>query len=67
MTIYLLKDFDTFLHLLEQGIIRITFKINVTLSGPRKGKICDHRTGFDIQEKELLKLYNCYLEFKNDD
>ena len=62
MTIYLLKDFDTFLSLLEQGIIRVNFKINVNLSGPKKGKICDHGTGFDIQEKDLLKLYNYYLE-----
>lgn len=64
ITIYLLKDFDTFLSLLEQGIIRITFKINVTLSGPRKGKICDHGTGFDIQEKDLLKLYDCYSQIE---
>lgn len=62
MTIYLLKDFDTFLSLIEQGIIRVTFKINVNLSGPRKGQICDHGTGFDIQENDLLKLYNYYLE-----
>lgn len=62
MTVYLLKDFNTFLLLLEQGIIRITFKVNVTLNGPKKGKTCDHGTGFDIQEKDLLKLYNYYLE-----
>lgn len=64
MTIYMLKDFDTFITLLNQGIIRVTFKINVYLNGPKKGQICDHGTGFDIQEKDLLKLYNFYLETK---
>ena len=62
MTVYMLKNFDTFLNLLEQGIIRVTFKINVHLRGPRKGQICDHGTGFDIQEKDLLKLYNYCTE-----
>ena len=62
MTIYVLKDFNTFLSLLEQGVIRVTFKVNITLVGPKKGKTCDHGTGFDIQEKDLLKLYNYYLE-----
>ena len=64
MTIYLLKDFDTFLSLLEQGIIRVTFKINVYLNGPKKGQICDHGTGFDIQEKDLLKLFDYYSEIE---
>lgn len=60
MTIYLLKDFDTFLSLLEKGIIRVTFKINVIISGPRKGRICDHGTGFGIKEYDLPKLYDLY-------
>lgn len=60
MSIYFLKDFDTFLHLLEVGIIRITFKVNIITSGPRKGNIRDHGTGFGIKENDLLKLYNLY-------
>lgn len=60
MSIYSLKDFDTFISLLEQGVIRLTFKINVFLSGPKKGKIHDHGTSFEIQEHDLLKLYNIY-------
>lgn len=66
MTIYLLKDFDTFLLLLEHGIIRVTFKININLNGPRRGQTCDHGTGFDIQEKDLLKLYDFYTETNQD-
>lgn len=57
MTIYKLKNFDTFISLLEKGIIRVTFKINVILSGSKKGNICDHGTGFEIQENDLLHLY----------
>lgn len=60
MTIYLLKDFSTFISLLEQGIIRVSFKINVILSGPKKGKIYDHGTSFEIQEHDLIKLYDIY-------
>jgi len=60
MKIYSLKDFNTFISLLEQGIIRISFKINVVLSGPKKGKIHDHGTSFEIQEQDLSKLYNIY-------
>ena len=60
MTIYLLKNFDTFITLIEKGIIRVSFKINVFLSGPKKGKICDHGTSFDIRECDLHKLYTIY-------
>lgn len=62
MTVYLIKDFDTFLSLLEQGVIRTTFKVNVVSSGTRKGTIRDHGTGFDIKEKDLNKLYDIYIK-----
>lgn len=60
LTLYKLKSFDEFLNLLEKGIIRITFKISVFLSGKRKGETHDHGTGFDIQEKDLQMLYEFY-------
>ena len=60
MKIYMLKDFDTFISLIEQGIIRITFKIEVFKTGKRKGQIHDHGTSFDIEECNLLKLYDLY-------
>lgn len=63
MTIYVLKDFETFLSLIEQGIIRITFHISVFRSGKRQGEIHDHGTTFDIQERDLLKLYNLYCRY----
>lgn len=47
---YKLKDFEKFINLLEQGKIRITFKVGVYKKGVKKGKTYDHGTGFDIKE-----------------
>jgi len=55
---YKLKDFNTFLHLIEDGTIRINFHIGVHKSGIHKGEIHDHGTSFQIQEKNLLKLFD---------
>lgn len=41
MNLYKLKDFQTFLSLLEDGTIRITFHIGTNKSGPKKGEIHD--------------------------
>ena len=54
---YKLKGFDQFINLIKDGTIRITFKISFFKSGKRKGQIHNHGTGFDINEKDLLKLY----------
>lgn len=58
LNIYKLNDFETFLILLDNGVIRITFKISVFKSGKRKGQIHDHGTGFDILESDMSKLYS---------
>jgi hypothetical protein len=58
LKIYMLKDFDTFLDLIEKGIIIITFKVSVFKSGKRIGQIHDHGTGFCIKEKDIPKLYD---------
>ena len=54
---YYLKGVNKFIELMEKGIIRITFKIGIFKKGPKKGKIHDHGTGFDINENDLLLLY----------
>ena len=54
---YILKSFDNFLKAIEQGNIRVTFKINAILSGKNKGKTHDHGTSFEIQEKDLEKIF----------
>lgn len=60
INLFVLKDFDTFICLIEKGIIRITFKIGVFKSGRRIGQTHDHGTSFNIRECDLLKLYNKY-------
>lgn len=57
MKFYKLTDFDTFIDLLDAGIIRISIKIGVFRDEQRIGKIHDHGTSFCIQEKDLNKLY----------
>lgn len=53
-----LKDFKVFLHLLELGIVRITFKIGVYREGDKMGEIHDRGTGFEIQEQNMQKLFD---------
>ncbi len=52
-----LKDFKEFLKLLEQGIIRVNFKIDVHKKGPKVGDIDDKGTTFEVEELDLEKLY----------
>ena len=58
--IYRLKRFDNFIELIEKGIIRLNFKLNIKTKGEKTGQIHDHGTSFDILEKDILKLYNNY-------
>lgn len=57
MQFYQLKNFEEFLKLMENGKIRVTFKIGVFREGPRKGEIHDRGTGFEIQELNLQNLF----------
>lgn len=57
VTIYKLKNFNTFLELLNNGIIRINIKMGIYKNGPRVGKIHDHGTGFQILYSDLEKLF----------
>lgn len=56
--IYKLKDFNTFIKLIELGMIRINFKIGIFRSGNKIGQIHDHGTSFNIKESDLTKLYD---------
>lgn len=57
---YLLKDFETFLNLIEIGIIRFSFKVDIHLDEKRYGQTYDHGCSFEIQEVDLPKMYNKY-------
>ena len=63
MSVYKLKSFNEFINLIEDGKIRITFKIGVFLSGNRKGETHDHGTSFDIEECNLLKLFDFVSDY----
>lgn len=54
---FMLKDFDTFINLIESGKIIITFKIGVFKSGARIGQIHDHGTDFSISIDNISALY----------
>lgn len=56
--IFLLKDFETFIDLIESGIIRINFKLNIETKPEKLGRIHDHGTSFDILEENLYLLYD---------
>lgn len=61
MGCYKFKDFAIFLKLIEQGKIRITFKVSTFKSGNRYGQIHDHGTGFCINEDNLEELFDKVL------
>ncbi len=55
--IYKFKDFYTFLELLRTGVIRINMKISFYTSEEKYGKIQDKGTAFEIQDKDIEKLF----------
>ena len=68
---YKLKDFDTFLKLIEDGTITVTFKIGTYRSGKRMGQIHDRGTDFSIKYNDIEKLYDKiditdYRKFNDD-
>lgn len=54
---YQLRGFEEFLYLVEEGKIRITFKLGVYRSGDKLGEIHDRGTSFEIQEENFEKLF----------
>lgn len=58
MDVYKLKNFDTFIYLIEKGIIRVSLKIGVFRNGNKIGKIHDRGTAFGIKEQNLKYLYS---------
>lgn len=52
--------FENFLDAIEDGKIRVTFKIGVVRSGDKLGNIHDHGTSFDICENKLDSIYKLY-------
>jgi hypothetical protein len=55
---YVLKDFGSFIRLLKEGKVRITFKISELSSSKIKGLINSHGTSFDISCDNIELLYD---------
>ncbi len=55
---YHIKSFETFIDLIDKGIIDITFKIGIHTSENKFGKVYDHGTDFSIKISDLEYLYD---------
>lgn len=57
ITFYMLRSFNKFVELIEEGIIKTTFMIGFYKSGPKYSEMNNHGVGFDIAEEDLDKLF----------
>lgn len=55
---YKLRDFETFLKLINSGVIRITFALGLYKSGPKVGQKHDHGANFEIHLKDITLLFH---------
>lgn len=55
---YKLISFERFLILIENGIVRISFRIGIYKDRKRLGEIYDHGTSFSIDEHNITRLFN---------
>lgn len=54
---YKLRDFNTFLKLIDDGIVSVTFKLGYYKSHEHYGEIYDHGTTFEIRSSDLDLLF----------
>lgn len=55
--IYRLKNFNSFINLLEDGTIKLVIKIDIHLGKSNYGQTYNHGCGFAIKENDLVKLF----------
>ena len=55
---YKIKNFSTFLSLIETGDIKISFNAGVYKKGNKYGQTYDHGTNFEIKKENITKLYD---------
>lgn len=58
LSIYKVKNFETFLKLIEEDKIFIVFNIGMHKSADRFGQICDRGTAFRIKQEYLEELFD---------
>ena len=57
ITFYMYRGFETFLKLIEDNTIKVTFMLGCYTSGPKKGTMNSHGVRFEIAESDLEKLF----------
>ena len=57
ITFYKLRSFDAFLEAVENGFIRVSFKVGIYKKGHKFGKMYDHGTSFGIKKEDLDKVF----------
>ena len=60
MNIYVLKDFENFVDMLEEGKIEVSFKIDSFVDEKRYGNVDSTGVSFSIKKDFLLDLYDLY-------
>ena len=60
MNYYILKDYNSFVHALDEGKIRIVFKIDSHIEDSKYGMTDEHGVGFTIREEDLLYIFDLY-------
>lgn len=62
MNIYILKDFETFIKLIKEGKIIVTFKIDSYTNNEygQYGNVDSHGISFGIKEENILDLFDIY-------
>lgn len=58
---YIIKSFDKFIEMLENGKIKLIIKINIYLDKEHYGQMYDHGCGFDISEEYISMLFYNYM------
>lgn len=54
---YKMKDFNSFIKLVDKGVITITFKVGIFKEGKRSGQTHDRGTDFSIKYDDISSLY----------
>lgn len=57
ITFYMLKNFDYFIDLIEDGTIKVVFNLSYYKSGIKDGMMKNHGSSFEIGENDLEKLF----------
>lgn len=64
--LYYLKDFETFLNLLENDLLEVWIVSRINKSGKDIGKYRNKNIEFSIKKENLEKLFDCYYKYNSD-